>query len=99
SLDASERGAAGMTRLFEEKRDSPLVRHQAPGRGEFEKRPIALAVVTTFARLAQDTAHPNWGSEDELAIALEDWAWAEAFANRTATTHPALPSPIPSPCG
>jgi hypothetical protein len=95
--DVGGRGAGGMKLVFEKKEDSRLV-VKAPGGGESKLQPT-LVVVTTFARLAGDTSRPNWGSEDELPIALEDWAWAEKFVNRTATADPALPRPFPSPCG
>jgi hypothetical protein len=98
SLEVNGRGAGGMM-LHLEKQEERRILHQALGRGESTVRPIARVLVTTFARLAHDTSRPNWGSEDELPIALEDWAWAEKFVSRIAKAHPELPRPLPSPCG
>jgi hypothetical protein len=52
-----------------------------------------------FAALAMETYRSNWGSENEQAIRLEDWAWAEGFARRVSVSAPALGAPIPAPCG
>jgi hypothetical protein len=99
-------GAGMMTVLIEDKMTTVLIEDkwrngaaQILGCDEREKRQVVRALVTTFARLAQETSVPNWGGEDELAIALEDWEWVEKFAHRVAAEHPALPRPVPSPCG
>ena len=45
--------------------------------------------------LAERTRAPNWGCENEQAIAHEDWQWAKDFSERPQWVI----RPSPAPCG
>jgi hypothetical protein len=58
----------------------------------FHKRTAGLD--DRWKELADRTARPDWGNENEQAITIADWKWAQDFSKRFHGTPP-----FPAPCG